>query len=119
MRPHAFWAYKNVDGYFVATEQTRAQLIERGVAPELIRVTGIPVDPAIAIPKQSSEARASLQLPVERPVVTLFGGGIDSRHVRLMVEGPLRCCLQGTLIVVAGRNRGLAEEISDLQGTAA
>ena len=57
---HAFWAYKNVDGYFVATEQTRAQLIERGVAPELIRVTGIPVDPAVAIPKQSSDARASL-----------------------------------------------------------
>jgi processive 1,2-diacylglycerol beta-glucosyltransferase len=116
---HAFWAYKNVDGYFVATDQTRAQLIERGVASELIRVTGIPVDPAIAIPKQSSEARASRQLPVDRPVVTLFGGGIDSRHVRLMVEELLRCGLRGTLVVVAGRNRGLQGDLSDLKGTEA
>ena len=116
---HAFWAYKNVDGYFVATDQTRAQLIERGVAPELIRVTGIPVDPAVAIPKQSSEARASLHLPADRPVVTLFGGGIDSRDVRLMVEGLLRCGLHGALVVVGGRNRGLPEELRDLQGSEA
>src|SRR5919202_4381 len=116
---HAFWAYKNVDGYFVATDQTRAQLIERGVAPELIRVTGIPVDPAVAIPKQSSEARASLHLTADRPVVTLFGGGIDSRDVRLMVEGLLRCGLHGALVVVGGRNRGLPEELRDLQGSEA
>ncbi len=116
---HAFWAYKNVDGYFVATDQTRAQLIERGVAPGIIRVTGIPIDPAIATSKQSSEVRAERGLRPDRPVVTLFGGGLDSRHVRSMIEELLCSELQGTLVVVAGRNRGLQAELSDLEGTEA
>ena len=115
---HMFWAYKNVDGYFVATDQTHAQLIERGVPAELTRVTGIPVDPALAAPKQPLEVRGAHGLRPDLPVVTLFGGGIDSRHVRLIVEGLLRTSLRGTLIVVAGRNRGLQAELSDLTGTA-
>ena len=85
---------------------------------ELTRVTGIPVDPALAAPKQRPEVRGAHGLHSDLPVVTLFGGGIDSRHVRLIVEGLLRTSLRGTLIVVAGRNRGLQAELSDLTGTA-
>ena len=116
---HAFWAYQNVDGYFVATEETRAQLVERGVAPELIRVTGIPIAPVTAEPKEQLATRASCGLHGDRPVVTLFGGGLDADRVRLMIEGMLRSKMEATLVVVAGRNRGLQAELSDIQGTAA
>jgi processive 1,2-diacylglycerol beta-glucosyltransferase len=116
---HGFWAYRNVDGYFVATDQTRAQLIERGVSPKLIRVTGIPIDPDIARPKEPAETRAAHALPADRSVVTLFGGGLDSQRVRLMAEGLLNTSLEGTLLVVAGRNRGLQAELSDLKGARA
>lgn len=114
---HLFWAYRNVDGYFVATEDTRAQLIERGVAPEIIRVTGIPVDPNITTPKQQAAMRIAHNLPDDLPVVTLFGGGLSSRNVRIMLEGLLRSSLTGTLIVVAGRNEDLLANLSDLQGS--
>ncbi len=111
---HAFWAYRNVDGYFVATEQTRMQLTERGVPSELIRVTGIPVDPELSQPKQKAVVRAAHVLPEHEHVITLFGGGLDSRHVRSMAEGLLRSGLRGVLVIVAGRNRGLQAELSDL-----
>ena len=114
---HAIWAYKNVDGYFVATEQTRAQLIKRGVAAELIRVKGIPIDPSLTLPKVCSEARAAQGLAQDRPVVTLFGGGISTRHVRIIITELLQSGIHGTLVVVAGRNCGLQAELSDLHGT--
>lgn len=114
---HMFWAYKDVDGYFVAADQTRDQLIERGVPPSLVRITGIPVDPAVTAPKESHDMRVAHDLPTDKPVVTLFGGGVDDEHVRIIVEGLLKTHLTGTLIVVAGRNRNLQAELSDLQGT--
>ena len=115
---HAFWAYRNVDGYFVATEQTRRQLTERGVPPELIRVTGIPVDLGLTQPKQKAAMRAAHGLPEDGHIITLFGGGLDSRHVRSMAEGLLGSGLRGVLVIVAGRNRGLQAELSDLKSSA-
>jgi processive 1,2-diacylglycerol beta-glucosyltransferase len=114
---HMFWAYKNVDGYFVATEQTAAQLVQRGVSPNLIRVTGIPIDPVITIPKAVATVRAAHQLSAEGAVVTLFGGGLANETVRLIIEELLQSDLRGTIIVVAGRNRGLQAALSNLQGT--
>ena len=114
---HLFWAYQNVDGYFVATDQPRAQLVQRRVSPEIIRVTGIPVDPVVTIPKQRDATRAEHNLSSDRPVITLFGGGLDSRHVRIMIEGLLQSAITGTVIVVAGRNEDLQADLADLQGT--
>jgi processive 1,2-diacylglycerol beta-glucosyltransferase len=114
---HLFWAYRNVDGYFVAADQTRAQLVERGVPPSLVRVTGIPVDPKVTVPKESLAVRAAHDLAADKPVVTLFGGGLDDEHVRIIVEGLLKTDLHGTLIVAAGRNRNLQTSLDDLVGT--
>lgn len=114
---HLYWAYQNVDGYFVAADQTRDQLVERGVPASLVRVTGIPVDPKVTVPKDALAVRTAHDLHATKPVVTLFGGGVDEAHVRIIVEGLLSTDLQGTLIVVAGRNRNLQASLSDLVGT--
>ena len=114
---HLFWAYQNVDGYFVATDETRAQLVQRGVSPEIIRVTGIPVDPVVTLPKQREATRAEHNLPLDRPIITLFGGGLDSSRVRIIIEGLLQSAITGIVIVVAGRNEGLHADLANLQGT--
>jgi processive 1,2-diacylglycerol beta-glucosyltransferase len=48
---HIFWVEPDVEGYFVATPETGQLLARRGVDAARIRVTGIPVDPAIATPR--------------------------------------------------------------------
>jgi processive 1,2-diacylglycerol beta-glucosyltransferase len=40
---HRFWPTSGVDGYFVAHEDIRQTLVYRGVDPESIHVTGIPI----------------------------------------------------------------------------
>lgn len=114
---HTFWTYTEIDGYFVAVDQVRDQLIDRGVAASQITVSGIPIDPDIAEPRTAPEARARRDLPAEGTIITLFGGGVDNAHVRSIVQGLLRSPVEATLVVVAGRNETLVESLNDLVST--
>ncbi|KPV52008.1 galactosyldiacylglycerol synthase [Kouleothrix aurantiaca] len=111
---HCFWAMPGIDGYFVASDVTREQLITRGVAPAIIHISGIPIDPAIAGPKSPAEMRARYGFAIDRPLISLFGGGMDAERVRLVVEGLLARDIVGTLAVIAGRNTALSEERAGL-----
>jgi processive 1,2-diacylglycerol beta-glucosyltransferase len=111
---HGFWATPAIDGYFVASTLTRDQLITRGVAPAIIHVSGIPVDLVIAEPKPVEAMRLRHGFPVDQPLISLFGGGLDVERVRLLVAGMLARTLPGTLAVVAGRNAALTEALANL-----
>jgi processive 1,2-diacylglycerol beta-glucosyltransferase len=111
---HAFWVAPEVDGYFVASTLTRDQLIERRVPPSIINVSGIPIDLAIAEPKSVEQTRRQLGLPLDKPLISLFGGGLDIERVQQMVKGLLTGGVPGTLVVVAGRNEALVSALGDL-----
>lgn len=114
---HVFWAYPNVDRYFVATPLTRQMLARRGVPAERITVTGIPVDPAIAEPRGRAQARQKLDLGTG-PVIALLGGGLSVKRVRQIVTDLLAGEVRGTLVVVAGRNGALLDALNDLSRSA-
>lgn len=40
---HRFWPASGVDGYFVAHEDIRQTLVYRGIDPDIVHVTGIPI----------------------------------------------------------------------------
>jgi len=112
---HTFWLYPDIDGYFVASEMVREQLIERGISGNIIHVTGIPVDPQIATPKDKDAVRVQHDLPREGFVITLFAGGIQNERVRGIVTSILKSHHRGTLVLVAGRNETLGDEVNNLQ----
>lgn len=111
---HSSWLVPGVDRYFVPSDFTRRELLIRGVPPELIEVTGIPVSLAINEPKEPIGLRERYELPTDRCVITLFGGGIEAERVRLMVTQILEGRTQGMLVVVAGRNEKLEAALADL-----
>lgn len=116
---HAFWAYRDVDRYFVATEETRRQLVERGVAAGTIMSNGIPVDPRVTTAKTREQQRQAHGIAHDKPMITLFGGGLEPNRVRVIAEGLVQQNVAATLVVVAGRNRSLLAEISDLESSGA
>jgi len=111
---HSTWINPGVDGYFLPSELTADFLIQRGVDPSLLHVTGIPVNPEIAQPKSMDEMRRKHDLPRDEPVVTLFGGGLHPKRVRLMVSKLLERPQPGMLVLVAGRNEKLRQALLDL-----
>lgn len=111
------WIQNGVDAYFVASEFTRDAMIARRVEAELIQVTGIPVKPDLAVPKDRSTARERVGLTGGH-IVTLLGGGIQSNRIRRVTEELLSTALHGTLVVAAGRNQELLDELQDVQNGA-
>jgi processive 1,2-diacylglycerol beta-glucosyltransferase len=102
---HAFWIHDNIDGYCVATETMRDAMIARGVRPERIIVSGIPVDPRFAREHQPVHAvRERLGLPLDRPIALVMGGGLGigplGRTLRAMEGMPMPIAA----VVIAGRN---------------
>jgi processive 1,2-diacylglycerol beta-glucosyltransferase len=108
------WLREGVAGYFVASELTRDILLLRGISPEHVHVTGIPVKLEIAEPKAPAEMRRHHGLPLDQPLISIFGGGLAIDRVRFLVEELIACRIEGTVAVVAGRNRDLVEALDGL-----
>jgi processive 1,2-diacylglycerol beta-glucosyltransferase len=115
---HAYWVEPQADGYFVASPETARALLERGVVGARISVTGIPVDPAIARPKDGARMRRVHRLE-RSPVVMLMGGGMAADRAEHIVRGLVRRGLAGTLVILAGRNARLEAGLSQIEGTPA
>lgn len=108
---HPFWIYREVDAYFVAHENLRQQLVDKGINAGRVRACGIPIDK-----KYSEEVIRSEGVIKEEPVMLIMGGGLglgplDSVLVHLEAfPHPLR------VFVVAGSNRKLLPKLREMVG---
>ncbi len=119
--PHAFWIVPSADLYAVASETTRAALMARGVAADRIVITGIPVDARFASLPSSTTARAQLGLALDRPVITITGGGFGVGPMARIVETVVRSTdvadAHAQVAVVCGRNPTLTHAMERLAQT--
>ena len=61
------WINRGVDGYFLASDITRAAMVARGACRSILHVTGIPVKLEIADPSRPRRcARATVCRPARR-----------------------------------------------------
>ena len=114
---HPFWAHPGIAGTFVGNDMTADMLVSHGVPRANLHVTGIPVNPSIAQPKNVAAIREQRVLGSGH-VITLIGSGIDDEKVRLMAEGILQREVDGVLCIVAGRNYTLQKNLVGLRGNA-
>jgi processive 1,2-diacylglycerol beta-glucosyltransferase len=111
---HSTWINYGVAGYFLPNSLSANLLIQRGVNADVLHVTGIPVKLEIMQSKTKEAMRSRHRLPTDMPVVSLFGGGLNPRRVRSMVEDLLESPMPIMLVVAAGRNDKLTEALEDL-----
>ncbi|MEO8153374.1 MAG: glycosyltransferase [Rhizobacter sp.] len=104
--PHAFWVYPHIEHYHVATEVGARELARKGIAPERISVSGIPIDPVFAQRTPAPAMRERLGLP-ERPTVLLLSGGFGVGPLVAMLDSFAGDDSGLSLVVVAGRNAEL------------
>lgn len=114
---HSTWINYRVNGYFLPNTLGKTILVQRGVNPDILHVTGIPIKLDVMEPKTQAEVRSRLDLPTDVSIISLLGGGLNPKRVRSMVEELLKMKNHpGMLIVGAGRNDELLEAIEDLGG---
>jgi UDP-N-acetylglucosamine:LPS N-acetylglucosamine transferase len=103
------WACDAVTLYLVASEEARRQLIDYGVSPERIKISGMPVHPKFSYPGEEAAQAARRALGLDPEKFTVFvnagwiGGGNIPQIFRELVHGELDV----QAIFLAGKNEDL------------
>jgi len=114
------WACDDVRLYLCATEDARRQLIDYGIAPERIKVSGMPVHPKFSFPGDQAARLARTALGLDADKFTVFvnagweGGGNIPNIFRELVRGELDM----QAIFLAGKNEALKAEVETLAAEA-
>ncbi|BAS28540.1 MGDG synthase family glycosyltransferase [Limnochorda pilosa] len=111
---HSQWLHPDVDLYIAGAEAVREALVARGIRPDRVAVTGIPIHPRFRQRVDPFRVRQRLGLS-HQPVVLFMAGGYG------MVRGMVPACRQlafagGSfqLIVVSGRDALLERRIREV-----
>jgi UDP-N-acetylglucosamine:LPS N-acetylglucosamine transferase len=103
------WACDAVTLYLVASEEARRQLIDYGVAPERIKISGMPVHPKFAYPGEEAAqaARRALGLDGEKFTVFVNAGWVGGGNIPQIFRELARGELDVQAIFLAGKNEDL------------
>jgi processive 1,2-diacylglycerol beta-glucosyltransferase len=114
------WACDDVSLYLVASEEARLQLIDYGVAPERIKVSGMPVHPKFAYPGEEAAqaARRALGLDPERFTVFVNAGWEGGGNIPQIFKELVRGELEVQAIFLAGKNAELKADVESMAATA-
>jgi UDP-N-acetylglucosamine:LPS N-acetylglucosamine transferase len=114
------WACDDVTLYLVASEEARQQLVDYGVDPARIKVSGMPVHPKFELPDERTAQAARTALGLDPQKFTVFvnagfvGGGNIPQIFRELVRGELDV----QAIFLAGRNEELRAEAESVAASA-
>ncbi|NJM66396.1 MAG: UDP-N-acetylglucosamine--LPS N-acetylglucosamine transferase [Acaryochloris sp. RU_4_1] len=111
---HSTWINYGVSGYFLPNDLSRNFLLQRGVQPDILHVTGIPINLEIQHQKSQVGMRSHLNLPVDGILIALMGGGLNPRRVSRLVQDLLAYGGFDTLVIAAGRNQNLLDALAGI-----
>ena len=111
------WACDDVSLYLVANDDARRQLIDYGVDPAKIKISGLPLHPKFreVTETDAQDARRAYGLDPEKFTVFVNAGWVGGGNIPTIFRELVRGELDVQAIFLAGKNEGLrleAEEIA-------
>jgi 1,2-diacylglycerol 3-beta-galactosyltransferase len=112
---HRWWLCREVDLCLVPTQEVRNMALQRGLAPERVKIVGIPVDLRFAASSGAKgELRRGLGLSEELFTILLVGGGEGVGKVYDTARMIANASLDVQLLIVAGRNDRLRKRLEEV-----
>jgi 1,2-diacylglycerol 3-beta-galactosyltransferase len=109
---HALWYDPRVDLCMVPSESAKRRALKAGLAPQQVRVIGLPVAQEFCGSGEDKTAlRAELGWSQERPLVLIVGGGDGMGPLFETALAIDVCGAPLALAVVAGRNQALLQRL--------
>jgi len=111
---HSMWIVPGMRGYFAANDETAWRMRARGIAPERVHVTGIPIMPAFGQPLDRAGCAAEFGLDPARPTFLMMSGGaglggLDGSAARLLdIDADFQ------LVALAGKNQDMLAALQAL-----
>ncbi len=111
---HTTWFCPQASLIVVPTQDAHQVGLQRGIAPDRMRIIGLPVAEEFSQKdRDSHEIRARLGWPLDDPVVLLMGGGEGSGKLEAIAAALDQARLPITLVMIAGRNKALRQRLED------
>lgn len=110
------WACDDVSLYLVANDDARRQLLDYGVSPDRIKISGMPVDPKFreVDEKDAQDARRAYGLDPDKFTVFVNAGWIGGGNIPHIFRELVRGELDVQAIFLAGKNEELRLEAEQL-----
>ena len=108
---HRLWVNNPTDHYTTATEEGAAYLGHWGVPAGDVTVTGIPIHPVFAKPKDRAECLRKHGLEGDRPVVLQLAGGFGVGPIEQLFRAILSVETPVQVVVVAGKNESAKRQV--------
>jgi processive 1,2-diacylglycerol beta-glucosyltransferase len=114
------WACDDVSLYLVANDDARDQLLDYGVSPDRIKVSGMPVDPKFreVSEKDAQNARRAFGLDPDKFTVFVNAGWIGGGNIPHIFRELARGEIDVQAIFLAGKNEGLRLQAEEIARTA-
>lgn len=110
---HWSWIDQRADRHLAATEEVERALGDRGIAPDRIVRTGLPVGPGFGrVDESPTETRRRLRLAADRTTALVLAGGEGSGPVGRLVPRLAVAMPELQIVVVCGRNVRLKRELA-------
>jgi processive 1,2-diacylglycerol beta-glucosyltransferase len=113
---HAMWLCAPCEHYFVALEETRVHLEKLGVSRAKVSVTGIPIDPVFARPKEQALMRAKHHLRSDVTTILVSAGGFGVGPIETLLGSLCELRHPAQILALCGRNEALKRRLEVLAG---
>jgi len=111
---HAMWLCHHYEQYFVAIDEARAYLEVLSMPHNKITVSGIPVDPIFAKPKDKREMRLKHDLAPDTKTILVSAGGFGVGAVEQLISSLSSLEHSAQVVAICGRNEELRKRLSEL-----
>lgn len=110
------WACDDVSLYLVANEDARRQLVDYGVSPEKIKISGLPLHPKFREVDEgvAQNARRAFGLDPDKFTVFVNAGWIGGGNIPTIFRELVRGELDVQAIFLAGKNEDLRKEAEEI-----
>ena len=114
------WACNDVSLYLVANEDAERQLIDYGIEPEKIKISGMPVHPKFHEVDEidAQKARTAFGLNPDKFTVFVNAGWVGGGNIPQIFRELVRGDLDVQAVFLAGKNEELKKEAEELAKTA-
>ncbi|GAV26208.1 hypothetical protein ciss_21410 [Carboxydothermus islandicus] len=111
---HAFWLTKNSRFYYVAAEEIKEKLVEKGYSRDKIHAFGPPIDPIFAGEIDANAVREKYQLREGTKIILMMGGGLGLGPLAEAAKALTDTKKEWVVIVLCGHNQKLYRELKVL-----
>ncbi len=111
---HNMWIYDHISGYFAADDEVAWRMRDRGVPPDRIHVTGIPIMPSFSQELDRTSCAAELGIDPNKLTFLMMSGGAGLEGTEKLAERLLQPEADFQIIALAGKNEKLLEALKQL-----